>query len=172
MVKKIMIIILLLAFQVNLKSQNWDFYNRDSLLISIDGLIRDDFLKDSIYVLERSWIGFGESFILEIVFDNKNTCIISTFRISESMKKKFEKKSLRLPSFIKYVNKYHTLPYNTFEYFNYRFLLLAKKGELFGDAIYGEYKFKATEKKISIMDKKIEVLQGEDAIIQKYKSNF
>jgi hypothetical protein len=174
MVKRIMIMILLFAFCVDSKSQNKDYL--DSLLVYMDKLIRNDISNDSIYILERQWIGFGEVFILEVVFDAKNIGILTMLRASESMTKKYYKQPfqvrLRLSPFRRYINEHHTFPYNTFEYFNYRFLLFAKKGESFGDAIYGEYKFKATEKGISIMDKKIEVLQGENAIIQKYNSNF
>jgi len=179
MKKKILILIVLSAFFESSKSQSFYSKTTDSLLALINQIIREDLLKEEIYV-ERSWkwIEFGDCFIFEIVFDSKNSGILSMFQASESMKKKYEKQEkfsvlkLRLDAFREYVTVHNTLPYSTFEYFNYRFLLPAKKGESFGDVLYGEYKFKVTDNGVSIMDKKIEILQGEDAIMEKYKSNF
>ena len=120
MIKKVMIIaMLLLAFCINGKSQIKDVYNEtiDSLLVSMSHLIKDDLSKNSIKVLERSWIGFGESFILEVVFDSKTTSMLTANRISEVMSEKFQKQKRSLKrnykssAFMHYINEYHALPY-------------------------------------------------------------
>jgi hypothetical protein len=177
--KKIILIIALFVIFVDGKSQNGDFFNKviDSLLVSISQLIRNDLLNDNIYVLERSWIGFGEIFILEVVFDTKTTYILRIFSVSDTMRKKFYKQGnsfnfYKVRAFGRYINEHYSFPYDSFEYFNYRFLLVPKKEESFRDGIYGEYKFKVTEKDISIIDRKIEILQDENSIMQKYNSNF
>ena len=181
MIKKVMIIaMLLLIFCINGKSQVKDVYNEtiDSLLVSMNHLIKDDLSKNSIEVLERSWIEFGESFILEVVFDSKTTSMLTANRISEVMSEKFQKQKRSLKrnykssAFMHYINEYHVLPYFFFEYFNYRFLLFAKKGESFGYALYGEYQFKATENGLTIKEKQIEILQDKEKVIQKYNACF
>ncbi len=141
---------------------------------------RGDLLNQGINVVERPWIGFGESFVFEVVFEKEKTCMLTIFRCSESIRKKYYKQSNsfnfriynRLRTFSRYIDEHHELPYAFFEYFNYRFLLLAKKDDSFKGAVYGEYKFKATKNDISIIDKKIVFLQNEKAIVQKYDSYF
>ncbi len=71
-----------------------------------------------------------------------------------------------------YISDHNELPYDIFDSFNYKFLLLQKKGETFGDALFGEYRFKATSAGLTIIDKKIETLKGESAILEKHNSDW
>jgi len=181
MMKKIVIGSLVFLCCFNSYSQIKDNYNEmlDSLLISISRLIINDIHKDSILLLKRHLVGIGESYVFEIVFDRKATYILRMLGYSDSMYKKFAKQEKffdfqrhKMYDFRNFIREYRALPHDSFDYFHYRFLIPYKKGESFGNALYGEYKFKAFEKNIFIIDKKIEILQDENAMLQKYLSNF
>jgi len=176
--KRFVIVGFTLLFFFNSYSVGQDNYNKmiDFVLITIGGLISSDLLNDSILIFDNSWK--GESFVLEVVFDAKSTFIIRMLG-SDSLRKKFYNQGglfnlrrWKFDEFRKFINEHQTFPYHSFDHFKYRFLLISKNEKLLGEAIYGEYKFKATDKEISIMDRKVETLQGEDAIKQRYNSNF
>ncbi len=178
MTKRIIIICLFLIY-FNIITRSQDVYqNRiDSLLVSIGRSIAKDISESGIKVLDRPWIGFGESFELEVIFDSKHSALLTFFNRPNGFSK--HKHSIKkVTPHIKYLMFYNfitdnnELPYKMFESFNYKFLLLERKGETFGDALFGEYRFKAAYDVLTIIDKKIEILKGDSTILKKNNSNW
>ena len=182
--KKIVTGYLVLLYCLNCYSQGGEKYRGDryndfidSMLITIGQLITNDLSKDSIFVVGRLW-RLGDAFVFEVVFDSKSTFILNMLGSNAMIKKTFKQRGpfnlrrWKFDAFRNYIDEHQALPYDSFDHFKYRFLLLAKNEKLLGEAVYGEYKFKATDKDISIMDRKIEILQDENSIRQKYNSNF
>lgn len=168
---------LLLLIAPNLKAQ--DTYGRkiDTLLVSIGKLILNDLSNDSIKVLKRPWIGFGDSFELEVVFNAKKSVILTYLNRTEELKEKCHKTKLKhqfkYKMFMNYIHDHNELPYGTFDSFSYKFLLLQTKGEaLGGEALFGEYTFKAGSEGLTIIDKRIGTLKGEKAILEKHGSDW
>lgn len=172
--KVIKISILLLLIIPSSKAQDVYLDKIDSLLKTMGKLILNDLSKDSIKVTERPRIWFGEAFELEVIFDAKRSFIITSLNRPEATKKKTSKWHLKrdfyFDMFMDYINEHNELPYNTFDSFTYKFLLAPKKGETFGDALFGDYRFKAKQEGLSIIDKKIVILKGENAILEKHNS--
>ena len=180
MVKKIGISSLIFILCVNSYPQDRDNCMEmvDSMLILMKQLILTDLSKDSIEIQKRPMKGLGEFYVFEVVFDSKTTYILNIGGFNESKQKKYNKqessfifrKRYHILGFKQYIHEHNELPYNSFEYFSYKFLLFAKTDETYGGALYGEYKFKVTEKNIMISDKKIQILQSENEILQVYDS--
>lgn len=185
--KKILIVFTILFTSLNLYSENRDIYNEviDSTLVSISRIIEKDLMQDNIVIPLNPWIGIGGTFILEVIFDIKNSYILALQGASESLNDKYYKqhkpfnvrKNLNFYRFRDYILEYSKLPYEIFEhlYYTYRFFLLTCiDDEMHQEiAVYGEYKFSLFENDvIEVVDKKIEILNEEDEIINKYKSSF
>ncbi|MGI6292653.1 MAG: hypothetical protein ACOXZH_09610 [Bacteroidales bacterium] len=153
----------------------------DSLLISLNEIIINDFQKDCLYVSERSWIGFGESFVFEVVFDSNTSYIFTIQRASNSMQKKYHKQSNLFYSLKKrykwtifrdFVEKNEKWPIDLYDHFRYKFLLLPKKGDNFEKTFFGEYNFKVLNNKIIINNKKIKQLDDLKTIEETYNANL
>lgn len=169
------VVFLLLMVAFNLKAQDPYSDKIDSLLVSMSKLIINDLSKDSIKVLQRPWIGFGDSFEFYIIFDAKRSVILTYLHRNESVSKIFYKKRhpIKYIMFMDYVRDHNELPNDMFDFFSYKFLQVQTKGEtLGGDALFGEYRFKATNEGLTIIDKKIEILKGESAILEKHNSDW
>ena len=183
---KILIVFIMFA-SLNIYSQDRDIYNEviDSALVSISRIIEADFVQDSIVIPQNLRIGFGNIFAFKVIFDSKTSYILTLQSVSESLSSEFGKqyrpfnfrKNLNFYRFVDYVQEYEKLPYEIFEplYYNCKFLLLTyKKDEIDqGVAVYGEYKFSLSENDIlEVVDKKIEILDEEKDINNKYNSAF
>lgn len=173
--KKILSIgFLLLIIIFNLKGQDAYSDKIDSLLVSMGKLILNDLSKDSIKVLKRPYIGFGDSFEFKVIFDAKRSVILTYLHRPEAIKEKINKRKYQFKyiNFSNYVHDHNELPYDLFDSFSYKFMQVQTKGETFGDAMFGEYKFKAAPEGLTIIDKKIEILTGEKSILEKYNSDW
>ncbi|MEA4936994.1 hypothetical protein SDC9_100987 [bioreactor metagenome] len=173
--KIILICILLFSVLLNLSSQSR--FNRiiDSLENNISQLIANDLIVNYNFVISQRpwWTCLGDSYELKIVFDEECTYTIVSNKPDDSKHHKLDKSYTKFRLFNLHLNNQNELPYNFFKYFKYIFLIGKKEGDLFsGDAIFGEYKFKATPLELIIIDKKIETLTGEDKIIEKYNADW
>lgn len=171
------IILFILAFNTNAISQ--DVFNNkiDTLLNSMSKIIMTDLKNDSIKVSQRPWIGLGDSFELTVIFDSKDLFQITSLSRPDSLRQKPNKWKLRnnnkVKLFMDYIYKNNEFPYNTFECFSFKFLQLIKKEcSLSDSAVYGEYLFKISSQELTIIDKKIEILKGFDAIKKKQLSKW
>jgi hypothetical protein len=170
--KIIILFFLLLTLTLNLKGQ--DVYNNkiDSILVAMGNLIYKDLKTEGIIVLKRPHIGFGDSFELKVILDSKQSAFITFLSRPESIKNKIIKKrhQFKYKKFFNYVSKYNELPYDLFDSFSYKFLQGQSKGESFEIALFGQYIFKADPKGLRIIDKKIEFLSNEKAVLEKFNS--
>jgi len=156
----------------NLNAQNVFNEKIDSLLVSIDELILNDLSKDSTIVSMRPW-GLGESYKFEVIFKDNRSIVLRYLNrpeFSDPKKPIVTKHRFKLVVFRSYINDHKELPYSKIDYLRYQFLLLQKKGETFGEAMFGEYKIKATPEGLTIMGKKLEILTGEKSILEKHNS--
>lgn len=166
---------LLLMFVFNVKAQDAYSDKIDSLLVSISKLIFIDLSTDSFKVLQRPYIGFGDSFEFNVIFDTKRSVILTYLHRPESINRKINKRKhqFKYIIFSNYIHDHNELPYDMFDSFSYKFLQVQTKGEtLGGDALFGEYRFKATNEGLTIIDKKIEILKGKSAILGKHNSDW
>lgn len=170
---KIKIICFLLLIVIpNLEAQDNYSTMVDSLLISVKKLLINDLSKDTIIVLERPWKGFGDSYKFEVIFDDNRSIVLTYLNRPELSNPNISRTKHRFKyvMFRNYINEHKELPYRKFDYLKYKFLLLQKKGETFGDAMFGEYKFKAAPEGLTIIDKRIEIITGEKSILEKHNS--
>ncbi len=173
--KILSLVFLLLLVVFNLKAQDTYSNKIDSLLVSISKLIINDLSKDSIKVLQRPWIGLGDSFEFKVIFDTKRSVILTYLHRPESFSEIYHKKRgpIKYIIFSNYIQDHNELPYDMFDSFSYKFLQVQTKEEaLGGDALFGEYRFKATNEGLIIIDKKIEILKGESTILTKHNSDW
>ncbi|MGV8826724.1 MAG: hypothetical protein ACWA6U_00260 [Breznakibacter sp.] len=165
------IILFILAFNINALSQ--DVFNNkiDTLLNSMSKIILEDLTKDSINISPRPWIGFGDSFELTVKFDSKDSYQITSLSRPDSLRQKSNKWKLRnsfkFRLFTNYIYVNNDFPYNTFEYFSYKFMQVLDRSNLQSDAVYGEYIFKVSPKELTVIDKKTEIIKGIEAIKRK-----
>lgn len=177
--KRFVYVLIIFSFS-KIYAQNGNNFNNvvDSTLVSISQLIKEDLAKKNITVLERRWIVIGEAHILEATCDNKTPYILSLLGVSKVKEQAFYKQNRPLRK--KYIGRtikgytmqYGKLPDDIIEYLNFKFLLFAISKETFGDALYGEYKFKSLNGNLKIIDSRIEILNGEAEIIDKYNLIF
>ncbi|MEA4936995.1 hypothetical protein SDC9_181550 [bioreactor metagenome] len=140
----------------------------DSLLISIDELITNDLLEDSIILSKRPWVGLGDSWELKVFFDEKNFLFLTSLSrpdglIKQKVNRTKLKKYFMLDTFMNHIYKHGELPYDAIAFFNFQFLQVQKCG----DAVFGNYKIKVMRDNIYIIDKYVEILKGKDAIVEK-----
>jgi hypothetical protein len=172
---KIIVKTICLLMLINIPSLNAQnvFYDKvDSLLISASKLILNDLSKDSIIVLDRPWKGFGESYKFEVIFNDNRSIVLAFYNRPElsDPNKSISTHHFKYVMFRNYINENKELPYNKVNCLKYEFLLLQKKGETFGDAMFGEFKFKVAPEGLTIIDKKKEILTGEKSILEKHNS--
>ena len=166
---------LLIWFAPDLKAQDAYSDTIDSLLVSMGKIIFNDLTSDSIKIHKRPYIGFGDSFEFKVFFDAKRSVILTYLHRPDSiMMNKINKRKyqFRYTIFRDYIHDHNELPYDSFDSFGYKFLQVQLKGESFADALFGEYRFKATPKGLSIISKKIEILKGENTILKKHNSDW
>ena len=163
----------LLLIGYNTKAQ--DVFNNkiDTLLVNLSKLILNDLKNDSIIISMRPWIGFGDAFELEVIFDAKHSFQMTSLHRPDSLRPKYSK--WRLASFIKrdmfmhYIYENDEWPYDTFEYFTYKFLQVRDSTR---DGVFGEYRFNVNFKGLTIIERKVEILKGIEAIKNKQFSKW
>jgi len=169
--------LLLLTLNTFARSQDTFISKIDTLLDRMGMLIVKDLTSDSIKISPRPWIGIGDSYELEVIFDSKDSFQITSLSRPDSLRQKPNKWKLRnnnkIKLFMDYVYKNNEFPNNTFECFSFKFLQLIENECLHSDsAVYGEYVFKISSQELTIIDKKIEILKGFDAIKKKQLSKW
>ena len=173
--KIILICILLFSVLLNLSSQSRFNSMIDSLENNISQLIVNDLAVNYNFVISQRtwWTCLGDSYEFKIVFDEECAYTIVSHKPNGNKRHKIDKSHTKFRLFNLHVNNQNELPYNFFNYFKYIFLNGKKEGDMFpGDAIFGEYEFKATPLELIIIDKKIETLTGEDKILEKYNADW
>jgi hypothetical protein len=176
--KKTFTILLFELIIIVFNVQSQDVFNNkiDTLLVQISKLIVNDLKNDSTEISSRPWIGFGDSFELKVIFNAKQSWQLTCFHRPDSLWPKYSK--WRLSHFLKrdyfrsYIYENDELPYNMFECFNYKFMQLIIKGDSINDAIYGEYRFSANSKGLTILDKNVKIIKGRQAIVDKQLSKW
>ena len=182
--KKAIIILCFLTLGVNINAQvikKYDRYNNmiDSLFIY--------FLQETYYDLSLSGYTMQEQIqmdeyklVLEVFFIPKRSNILALYAFTDAMKKKFYKqnKGFRFitrafyHTFRRNIQESGRLPYEIIDYFSYKFILPYEKSPN-KYAIYGEYLFRPNEKEeLEISEKKVEILQDEDAFLRKCQMSF
>jgi hypothetical protein len=169
---KILVFILLLIAH---EAKAQDVFNNkiDTLLVKLSNVILNDLKDDSIIITKRPWIGFGDAFELEVIFDAKHSFQMTSLSRPDSLRPKYSK--WRLASFIKrdmfmhYIYENDEWPNDMFEYFTYKFLQVRDSSL---DAVFGEYRFNVNSKSLRIINKKVEIIQGRESIIKKQLSKW
>ena len=182
--KKTIIILCFLTLGVNIHAQvaqKYDRYNNmiDSLFIC--------FLQETYYDLSLSGYTMPEQIqmdeyklVLEVFFISKRSNILALYAFTDAMKKKFYKqnKGFRFitkafsQTFRRNIQESGKLPFDIIDYFSYKFILPYEKSPN-KYAIYGEYIFRPNEKEeLEISEKKVELLQDEDAFLRKCQMSF
>ncbi len=175
--KRILITILVLLL-VNTYGHSQDILisKIDTLLNRMSELILNDLTEDSIKLTPRPWIGLGDSFELTVMFDSKDSFQITSLSRPDSLRQKLNKLKLRnyykSKHFMDYIYDNNEFPYNTFEHFSYKFMQVLDRENLQSDALYGEYLFKISPKELTVIDKKIEIIKGFNAIKSKQFSKW
>lgn len=173
---KVLIILILLSFIHRTSAQDVYLNMIDSLLKTMSKLILNDLSANGIKLSERPWIGFGDSFELDVVFDTKRSETLTSLSRPDSLKQVHKKRKLtsyiKRTMFLDYVYDHSELPYDQFDYLNYTFLQAQIGEENFGAAIFGIYKFEATKEGLTIIDRNIEILNSKEAIMDKYNSDW
>jgi len=173
--KKIFTILVfnLLLIGHNVKGQ--DVFNNkiDTLLVNLSKIILNDLKNDSIPISLRPWIGFGDAFELEVIFDAKHSFQMTSLSRPDSLRPKYSKWRFisveKSHMFMNYVYENNDWPYGKFEYFTYKFLQVIDSSM---DAVYGEYRFNVSSKGPIFINKKIEILKGKESIIKKQFSKW
>ena len=175
-IKVILTSVLLISIVPVLMSQDIYLDEIDSLLVSMGKLIKNDLSQEGIKVHQRPWIGFGDCFELEVVFDEKDSKSLTSLSRPDSLKKKDSKLNFSLykksRSFRDYIYENDELPYELFDYFNYYFLQAQTNGDSFNGAIFGVYRFNASVEGLSIIDNNIEILEEEIIILEKFNTEW
>jgi hypothetical protein len=156
---------------------------QDSLLILLSNKIKSDFVIEGYNIPKVSLNNIqlvGFSLVCEVYFTPKCSYIFTYINPTDALKRKYFKQGkgfrirqeIYINTFRHYVEDNNKLPYYIIEYFRCQFIT-HYEGSPEDHGIYGEYKFKLKEDDtFEIIDKKIEILQGKDAILRKYYSNF
>lgn len=175
--KKTIFIVLVLCTTFSLKAKAEDPFLKlqDSILLSMRQLIINDLSKNNIIVYEGSNLWLGISYELKVIFNEKYSHNLSSFRRPYPLSKESDKFKIfnesAFRNFKKYIYKYKMFPYNSFECFEYCFISGLNEGESPPTrALYGKYKFKITSGSIYIIDSHIEILDDDESILKKYKS--
>jgi hypothetical protein len=163
----------LLLIGFNAKAQ--DVFNNkiDTLLVNLSKVILNDLKKDSILISMRPWIGFGDAFELEVIFDAKHSFQMTSLHRPDSLRPKYSK--WRLANFIKrdmfmhFIYENDEWPFDMFEYFTYKFIQVRDSSM---DAVFGEYRFNVNSKGILIIEKNIKIFKGRESIIKKQLSKW
>jgi hypothetical protein len=169
--------LLLLTLNTFALSQDIFISKIDTLLDRMGKLIVKDLTNDSIKISPRPWIGIGDSYELEVIFDSKDSFQITSLSRPDSLRQEPNKWELRknnkIKLFMGYIYKNNEFPYNTLECFSFKFIQVIEKECLPSDAaVYGEYKFKISSQELTIIDKKTEILKDFDAIKKKQLSKW
>lgn len=186
--RKIIVLSCFLALSINnyaqVKEYGYDRYNDmiDSLLVVFGNDIQSNLSLDEYSIPKVTSWGIqvvGSCFILEVFFIPKRSNILTLSGTTGSMFDKFFKqnKGFRIikrayfETFRRDIQENGKLPYNIIDYFSYKFITPYDNSQK-NHAIYGEYKFRLNDEKYEIAEKKIEILQGRDAIMRKYRTTF
>ncbi len=182
--RKTIIVLFFFTLCVNIYAQDINKYERynnmiDSLFIY--------FLQETYYDLSLSGYTMPEQIqmdeyklVLEVFFISKRSNILALYAFTDAMKKKFYKqnKGFRFitkafsQTFRRIIQESGKLPYDIIDYFSYKFILPYEKSPN-KYAIYGEYIFRPNEKEeLEISEKKVELLQDEDAFLRKCQMSF
>ena len=181
--KKTIIILCFLTLGVNIHAQVAQdphrYYNTiDSLFVY--------FFEETYYDLSLSGYTIPEQiqtddfkYVLEVFFSN-HSIILNSFGCSDAIKKEFNKqikgfhfiKQAYYQTFRRNIQESGKLPYEIIDYFSYKFILPYEKSPK-KYVIYGEYTFRPNDKEeIEISEKKVEILQDEDAFVRKCQMSF
>lgn len=148
----------------------------DSLLVIFVKKIDNDLALSEYNISKPSF----HSFIGRVYFTPKYFYTFFLFGVTDKMKNKCFKQGKGFRIYLKacityftnYIEENKALPYDFIEYFKCQFITSYDDSPE-AQAMYGEYKFSVTkEDGFNIIEKKIEVLQGKDAIMRKHKTNF